>query len=152
MPVHPGEALKSGGFNKVTLINGTTRDEGRFFAGFPENETGQPITVEGYPAALHAFFGAGLAPRVREEYSLQDYNSPGEAYAAAVTDYLFSCPALAVNRWASQVTAVYAYEFADRTAPSYLKRRPSRSAPRTRSNSLTCSPGSTAGLRASLWR
>ena len=121
MPVHPGEALKSGRFNKVTLINGTTRDEGRFFVGFPENETGQPMTEEGYPGALEAFFGANLAPRVREEYPLDDYNSPSEAYAAAATDYLFSCPALMVNRWASQATSVYAYEFADRTAPSYLK-------------------------------
>jgi para-nitrobenzyl esterase len=121
MPVHPAEALRSGRFNRVTLINGTTRDEGRFFVGFPENETGLPLTEQGYPAALEAFFGANLAPRVREEYPVDDYNSPSEAYAAAATDYLFSCPALMVNRWASQATTVYAYEFADRTAPSYLK-------------------------------
>ena len=121
MPVHPAEALKSGRFNKVTLINGSTRDEGRFFVGFPENETGVPMTAESYPATLEIFFGADLAARVREEYPVGNYDSPSEAYAAAATDYLFSCPALMVNRWASQATPVYAYEFADRTAPSYLK-------------------------------
>jgi para-nitrobenzyl esterase len=121
MPVHPGEALRSGRFNKVTLINGTTRDEGRFFIGFPENETGVPMTGESYPAALELFFGADLAARVRQEYPAGNYDSPSEAYAAAATDYLFACPALMVNRWASQATPVYAYEFADRTAPSYLE-------------------------------
>jgi para-nitrobenzyl esterase len=121
MPVHPGEALKSGRFNKVTLINGSTRDEGRFFAGFPENETGQPLTEEGYPAALETFLGPDLARRVREEYRAENYNWPSEAYAAVATDYLFACSAQMVNRWASQATPVYAYEFADRTAPSYLK-------------------------------
>jgi len=79
------------------------------------------MTEEGYPAALEAFFGVNLAPHVREEYPVDAYNSPSEAYAAAATDYLFSCPALMVNRWASQATTVYAYEFADRTAPSYLE-------------------------------
>ena len=80
-----------------------------------------PMTAESYPATLEIFFGADLAARVREEYPVGNYDSPSEAYAAAATDYLFSCPALMVNRWASQATPVYAYEFADRTAPSYLK-------------------------------
>jgi para-nitrobenzyl esterase len=121
MPEHPGGALQAGRINKVILVNGTTRDEGSFFVGFPENETGIPMTTESYPAAIKAFFGKDLAARVQEEYPTSAYNSPSEAYAAAATDYLFSCPALAVNRWASKSTSVYAYEFADRTAPSYLK-------------------------------
>jgi para-nitrobenzyl esterase len=120
MPMHPAEALRTGQFNPVTLVNGTTRDEGRFFVGFPENETGEPMTEETYPAALEAFFGSQLASRVREEYPADHYNSPSEAYAAAATDYLFACPALLVNRLAAAKTTVYAYEFADRTAPSYL--------------------------------
>lgn len=121
MPERPGDAMQAGRFNKITLVNGITRDEGTFFVGFPENETGQPMTRETYPAALAGFFGQALAPRVREQYPTKMYNSPSEAYAAAVTDYMFACPALKVNQWASAATAVYAYEFADRTAPSYLK-------------------------------
>jgi para-nitrobenzyl esterase len=120
MPLHPGEALRSGRFNRVTFMNGNTRDEGRFFVGFPENETGVAMTEESYPTALTAFFGAQLAPKLAAEYPTSEYNSPSEAYSAAVTDYLFACPGRMVDEWASAKTAVYAYEFADRTAPSYL--------------------------------
>ncbi|TCM46343.1 carboxylesterase type B [Rhizobium sp. PP-F2F-G48] len=120
-PTAPGEALRAGKFNNVTLVSGTTRDEGTFFVGFPENETGQPMTEEGFPKAVEAFFKTALTPAVLSEYSTANYNSPSEAYAAAVTDYLFACPALALNRWVSAKSPVYAYEFADRTAPSYLK-------------------------------
>ena len=121
MPMHPTDALRAGKFNPVTLVNGTTRDEGRFFAGFVENETGVPITADTYPAALTAFFGEELTARVEAEYPLGAYHSPSEAYAAAVTDYLFSCPARRLNQLLAEQTTVYAYEFADRTAPSYLK-------------------------------
>ena len=78
-------ALRAGRSNKVTLINGTTRDEGRFFIGFPENETDVPLTGESYPAALELFFGADLAARVRQEYPAGNYDSPSEAYAGVVT-------------------------------------------------------------------
>jgi para-nitrobenzyl esterase len=33
----------------------------------------------------------------------------------------FACPGRALNRWASDKIPTYAYEFADRTAPSYLE-------------------------------
>jgi para-nitrobenzyl esterase len=112
MPLHPGEALRSGRFNRVTFMNGNTRDEGRFFVGFPENETGVAMTEESYPTALTAFFGAQLAPKLAAEYPTSEYNSPSEAYSAAVTDYLFACPGRMVDEWASAKTAVYAYEFA----------------------------------------
>ena len=121
MPEHPGDALRSGRFNRVTVMNGTTRDEGTFFVGFPENESGVPMTEAMYLGALKGFFGDRLAGQLEREYPTDAYNSPSEAFAAAATDYLFACPARMVNRWASASTAVYAYEFADRTAPSYLK-------------------------------
>lgn len=120
MPEHPADAMREGRFNRVTLVNGTTRDEGSFFVAFPENETGNSITPQNYEAALAQFFGGTLSNQIVEHYSLNDYNSPSEAYAAATTDYLFACPSRQLNRWASQWTDIYAYEFADRTAPSYL--------------------------------
>lgn len=120
-PSAPSEALKQGRFNNATLISGTTRDEGSFFIGFPENESGRALTEERYLAAVEAFFKPALAPAVLAEYPVQKYNSPSEAYAAAVTDYLFACPVLALNRWVSAKSPVYAYEFSDGTAPSYLK-------------------------------
>ena len=119
MPMHPGDALRTGKFNDVTMVNGTTRDEGTFFAALPENATGKAMTAEGFTAGLMAWFGEKTAT-VASEYPLSNYGSPSEAYAAVATDYLFSCAAMNINKWASQKTSVHAYEFADRTAPSYI--------------------------------
>ena len=120
LPMHPGEAFRSGKFNRVTLINGTNLDEGTFFAGFPENESGVPMTAAGYADALKVFFG-DLTQDVIKEYPVKDYNSPSEAFAEVCTSFLFACPARAINRWVADKTPTYAYEFADRTAPSYLE-------------------------------
>lgn len=121
LPMTPADAFKSGKFNRVTLINGTTRDEGNFFAGFPENETGIAMTVRAYPTVFERFYGKSLAQKALKEYPISRYNTPSEGFAAAVTDSQFACPARAVNQWAESKTPVFAYEFADRTAPSYLK-------------------------------
>lgn len=121
LPSDPKKAFESGNFNKVTFVNGTTRDEGNFFAGFTENETGKVITEENYPAQLIALFGEDLGRKVAKEYSPDDYNSASEAYGAAMTSYLFVCPANQLNRLMSPYVPVYVYEFADRTAPNYLK-------------------------------
>lgn len=120
IPVPPAEAFRSGNFNRVTVVNGSTADEGTFFAGFPENETGIPMDESGYMSALTMFFG-DLAASVGNEYAVEDYSSPSEAYAAVVTDFLFACPGRMIMRWIADKTPTYGYEFADRTAPSYLE-------------------------------
>ncbi|SAL01769.1 carboxylesterase [Caballeronia calidae] len=119
MPMQPSDALRDGKFNHVTIVNGTTSNEGTFFAALPENSTGKAMTEEGYSAGLGAFFG-DKSELVAREYPIADYQSPSEAYAAVATDYLFSCPALMIDKWASEKTTVHAYEFNDRTAPSYI--------------------------------
>ncbi|WP_455816112.1 carboxylesterase family protein [Pseudomonas cerasi] len=121
LPMTPADAFKSGAFNRVTLINGTTRDEGNFFAGFPENETGIAMNAQAYPTVFETFYGKTLAQQVLKKYPLNRYNTPSEGFAAAVTDSQFACPARAVNQWTEGKTPVFAYEFADRTEPSYLK-------------------------------
>jgi para-nitrobenzyl esterase len=121
LPMHPGEALRSGQFNRVaTLINGNTRDEATFFAAVPENDTGKPMDEAGYVASMEFFYGAHAAQAMKQ-YPTSAYPSLSEAFAAAVTDSMFACTARAINRWMAGQTPTYAYEFADRTAPSYLK-------------------------------
>ena len=120
LPLHPADAFRTGQFNRVTLINGTTRDEGAFFAGFVENETGVPMDEAGYATTMRGYFGTH-ADAVMAQYPVNRYATPSDAMAAAVTDMLFACPARAINRWASVHTPTYVYEFSDRTAPSYLK-------------------------------
>lgn len=120
IPQHPGDAFKTGHFNHVTLINGSTRDEGTFFAGFPENETGNVMQGKTYLDSMTFFFGK-LAEKVMGEYPVEHYPTPANAYGAAVTDMQFACTARTINQRAAKFTPTFAYEFADRTAPSYLK-------------------------------
>lgn len=120
IPKPYGEALKNGEFHRVTLINGATKDEWRWSAGFVENLTGEALDDMGYRAAMQSFYGTEMAEKVMQEYPLENYPTPTEAYSAAASDSLFVCTARQVNKWIAQYMPVYAYEFADRTAPSYL--------------------------------
>lgn len=120
LPTHPADAFKSGKINRVTLINGTTRDEGHFFMALPELATGKSVQSQDYPALIGHQYGEALKSRVMAEYPLKNYEDPSEAFAATITDSLFSCPARAMNRILADKMPVYAYEFSDRTAPSYV--------------------------------
>ena len=121
LPLHANDAFKTGRFNKVMVINGTTHDEGTFFAGFPENESGRIMDNAGYLKALEGMHGKEFAQKVYAEFPPEKYITPSEAYAASVTSLLFSCPAQRMNQLISAHTPVYAYVFADQTAPGYLK-------------------------------
>jgi para-nitrobenzyl esterase len=120
VPMHPGEAMRSGKINKCTLVNGCTLEEGLFFTGWQEDFTGEVMTEEGYLEGMKGYFG-DLADEVMKEYPRENYVTPSEAYAAPVGDHLFTAPGDAANRMLCDKIPVYAYEFADRTAPSYLK-------------------------------
>lgn len=121
LPMHPADAYKKGKINHVTLINGSTRDEGRFFVALPEIMTGKTLTERDYPEWIKNQYGSALAPKVLAEYPLKNYDNPSEAFAAAATDSMFSCTARAMSRSLENKIPVYAYEFGDRTAPSYVE-------------------------------
>lgn len=121
LPMTYAKAFAQGKVNKVTLINGSNLDEWRWAAGFIENATNKPMTEAGYPAAIESYYGKPLAAAVVTEYPPRNYITPTEAWSAAITDSLFACTGRKTNKWLSAQMPVYAYEFADRTAPSYLK-------------------------------
>ncbi|WP_372360690.1 carboxylesterase/lipase family protein [Xanthomonas sp. NCPPB 1325] len=121
LPIEPGVALSTGQINPVrTVILGSTRDEGNFFAGYLENESGKPIDESSFPKTMEIFFG-DHAEVVMKQYPASAYTSPSEAFAAAATDMLFACTSQEAARRITAKTPAYVYEFADRTAPSYLK-------------------------------
>jgi para-nitrobenzyl esterase len=121
LPTTPAEAFKSGHFNHVSLINGSTLDESTFFVGTRENKSGAALSAAAYSVAIRDFYHGALAEQVLQQYPPERYNTPSDAMAAAVTASEFACPARALDLWLAGKTPVYAYEFADRTAPSYLK-------------------------------
>jgi para-nitrobenzyl esterase len=60
---------------------------------------------------------------VLERYPLSSYLSPTLAYAAALGDMRFACPALRLDDVLAARGPVYAYEFADRTSPPFASLR-----------------------------
>jgi para-nitrobenzyl esterase len=114
------DAFSSGQFAHVPFINGSNRDEWRWSIGLPEENGAAPLTSDGYPAAVGAFWGTSLQDQIVGLYPLRDYQSPDEALAAAETDYIFACPARKLDDLVSSATPTYAYEFNDTMAPAYM--------------------------------
>jgi para-nitrobenzyl esterase len=115
-----GEAFTTGSFNKVPVIIGNNRDEQTWFLGMTELASGTPLTAAGYPAAVTAAFGATVGPQVLTQYPLADFPNPSNALAAAQTDRGFACGTRRGARLIAQHVPMYAYLFADRTAPFYF--------------------------------
>jgi len=114
------DALTRGEFNHVPVINGTTRDELRWFVGLTEGATGHVLTAADYPVLMTALVGAANAPRLLARYPLADYDSPSLAYGAAWTDQLMACPARRLDGMLAPQVRTFGFEFADRTAPFYF--------------------------------
>ena len=115
LPRAPRAAFASGRFNRVPVIDGTNRDEGRLFA-YLRGLRADLLTEASYRAEIVRLFGA-RAPRLLAAYPAQAYDSPRAAYAAVLTDGYFACPALDFDRLVGGAAPVYAYEFDDPDAP-----------------------------------
>ena len=105
-------------------MNGTTRNEGSFFAGLPETFTKKAMTAEDYKKNLEQFnamFGKNISEEILKEYPLENYETPSNAYAAVITDAWFAVPAYNVNSALCKKIPVFAYEFDDQTAPNYIE-------------------------------
>ncbi|MGI5214307.1 carboxylesterase/lipase family protein [Plantactinospora sp. CA-290183] len=111
LPLHPAEALRAGRFNRVPVLAGHTRDEGRFFVAtfFPDS-----IDEPTYQWLLGSAFG-DRAAEVAARYA--EAGSPSLAWAAIITDRAYVCPSAASGRHIAERVPYYRYEFADRTAP-----------------------------------
>ena len=118
LPLSVGTALATGQFHHVPVIQGSNHDEWRFFTATGFDLLGHPIanTEAGYEAALATLVGPA-APLVAAQYPLASFPSADLAYAAAGTDVVFACPALAADLSMSQFVPLSAYEFNDESAP-----------------------------------
>ncbi len=119
------DAFRSGNFNQVPMIIGTNDDEFRFIAVI-QGQEGRPLSADQYAAMVRD--GAGLVPGLKdnaplalERYPLAKYHSASLAYDAIATDFIFNsaCDALTLDNALARFVPVYAYLFADVTAPSY---------------------------------
>lgn len=109
-------AFSTGAFNHVPILTGLVRDEQAFF--LPEVNGAPPLTAEGYAKDI-ASFGAANVDKLTAKYPLAAYESPSLA-DIAMQEGFKACTARQLDRAWSRDVPVYAYQFNDRTAPTYF--------------------------------
>ncbi|HEY6738804.1 MAG TPA: carboxylesterase/lipase family protein [Actinopolymorphaceae bacterium] len=115
LPFEPSTAARWGGFSRVPVLSGTTRNETTSWAAVYDN--GQPMSDRTYREVLAETFGAD-ADEVRARYPRSAYDTAAEAWAAITTDREWSCTQYATNRSLARHMPVFHYEFADPNPPA----------------------------------
>jgi para-nitrobenzyl esterase len=142
IPITPETAWRTGRFNRVPVLGGSTHDEATFLTGITEYFSGPPqvpLTAEQYTSIVTATFSGpagpagsppdyppGTADAVLAHYPLSNYASPDLAYNAVTTDSLTvgPCRSRHVDQLLSKWVPVYAYEFNYQDAPYYFPDMP----------------------------
>ena len=128
LPQSIGEALASGHYNRVPVLNGTNHDEGNLIAAFMFDLSGAPLKAADYDKAVGGI--GGFIPRVgypesavasvAQAYAPAKYTVPGLAAAQVITDGVIACPAFETDKVLAGFSPTYAYELADPDAPSVV--------------------------------
>jgi para-nitrobenzyl esterase len=132
--VVPGQAagaFAAGQFSAVPVMLGSVADEGAFVVSINEYFNG-PLTAAQYEAKVKAAYGGAAGPGgsppayppgtgdlVLAHYPVGDYANPSLAWVAVLTDPS-ACRTRRLDQILSEKVPVYAYEFADRSAPWYF--------------------------------
>ncbi len=115
---HPAaEAFSQGFFNHVPIMTGMVSEEQAYF--LPETNSHVPLKAEDFNAYA-ASFGPQFTQRLLNKFPLASYPSPSLAEIAMAQGQK-SCTARFMEQSWSKYVPVYAYEFQDRTAPSYFE-------------------------------
>ena len=122
----PFAAFKAGRFSHMPLINGNTKDENNFplliaayFSKHPSPPTAADYVNYVKTTFVPPAFPKGTAAKVLARYPLAAYATPQLPYVRVVTDP-FICDERTLTKILASQIPVYAYEFADETAPSYF--------------------------------
>jgi para-nitrobenzyl esterase len=126
LPVAPMQAVTSGSFNRVPIINGANHDEGRTFA-----QDLTDLTEQQYEGFVTSSFGANAA-QILARYPFSAFPTPyTSAYAigAIWTDSgtlagIGGCATLSLTRDLDRWTPTFAYQFDDRHAPGLNQHHP----------------------------
>lgn len=135
VPDQPVALFKNGQFHRVPVMNGGVRDEWNFTLAIPaywsnpNNALRTAPTAEQYRNYVNATFvppnyPEGTAARVLELYPLDSFKSPQMAWNRVASDSQRLCNLRLSNKILAPQVPVYAYEFADGTAPSYFPDMP----------------------------
>jgi para-nitrobenzyl esterase len=120
MPMQPAQAIEQGRFNRMPVMHGNTLDEMRLFVSliYP-----QPITAAQYEGIVRSTYGED-ADAVLARYPARNHPDPRIALATIQSDAggaLSACLHQDAFRLLKRAgVPVYAYQFADRTAPPLI--------------------------------
>ncbi|MFJ5259856.1 carboxylesterase/lipase family protein [Streptomyces sp. NPDC088387] len=109
LPMDPRLAIETGRISRVPVLIGNTSDENRPYPGIS-----QPASPQAYRDWVHRSYPS-LANEVLRQY---DDMAPPDAAGAVASDPDRVCRAWKIENTLARHTPVYAYEFADTTAPS----------------------------------
>jgi para-nitrobenzyl esterase len=114
----PYRSFTNGQFNRVPILTGLVADEQAFF--LPELQGGPrtPLSAAGFQQFV-ASYGKEWSSAILAAYPLSAYPSPSLA-EIAVAQGSKACTARRFDQLWSKYVPVYAYQFDDETAPSYL--------------------------------
>lgn len=119
LPAAPKDLVKQGKFNRVPMMVGNTKDEGRLFIALAYDlHRGAPLTEAEYQALVTGIAGnAAVASIITLDYSSKRLGSPDLAASALMTDALFACGSQMSARSLSAYVSTYAYEFQEEQVP-----------------------------------
>src|SRR5215469_10562212 len=113
------QALASGNFSHVPVIDGSNHDEWRLFVALATFE-GDPVTSANYLQTIESTLSVSpqIATIIAQQYPVTGYQSPPLAMSAVGTDGIFACPTLLLDQDMARYTPTFAYEFSDENAPT----------------------------------
>ncbi len=129
------DAFRSGNFNRMPIMMGTTKDEGNFTVGIaqyfkPDRAAITPKEFEDYvqrvyggnagPGGTPPAYPRDAVATLKKRYPVAQ-TSPHMAWSAVHSDML-ACRGLYTAAALARHTPLYMYRFDDRTAPSYFPR------------------------------
>jgi para-nitrobenzyl esterase len=120
IPQSIDQALATGEFNRVPVMNGSNHDEWRLFVALNDVFAGIIPTPSNYPQIIAATLGipvAATGPIVALYPPGSTTLSTELALGSLGTDAIFACPARFASELTSRFVPTFAYEFADENAP-----------------------------------
>lgn len=119
LPLALHAAFETGHFNRVPVLSGMNAHEMRWFSAL-DRLPGAPIpTLKDAIRSLSTMYGDRVSA-ILSRYPPDGQPDAISALAAPATDAEMACPQNTFDRLLSRWVPVYAYEFNDPTAPSYM--------------------------------